>query len=106
MTLPVGSIAKAPIARVPWVSLIGTQLLRAPRLALVVFQTPPPAVPTYITEELVGFATTLVTRPLAFPYVLSGAVPQHFSLSWGCGPIDVQAPPTGVPVCAFETGTR
>jgi len=55
-------------------------------------------VPTYITEELVGFATRLVTRPLAFPYVLSGAVPQHFSLSWGWGPIDVQAPPTGVPV--------
>ncbi len=56
-------MASDPIASVAWLSVSAVQL--AP--ALVLFQTPPPAVPAKITAAFVGSTARLVIRPLVRP---------------------------------------
>src|SRR6202022_375981 len=89
---PVGSIARAPIAREAALAVSGDQLVPP----LVLFQTPPPAVPAKTVEAFVGSVTRLVTRPETLPKLLPGALPQHRSSTIGVGPSAVQAPPTTV----------
>src|SRR2546428_13868477 len=78
-TCPIESMASAPIANEACVSVSAPQL-EPPSL---LFHTPPPAVPAYTTDELVGSVTRLVTLPDAFPLLLDGLVTQHRASTMG-----------------------